>query len=128
LVRISNSIRQLAERRIETSPADDRASTAASNDWHSERPHVVKTVAGNGDVTVDPSVGEIRVTFNKSMADRSWSWVQTAKDTFPESIGDVRYLKDGKTCVMPVEAGKKYVVWFNSANFQNFKDVDGRAA
>jgi hypothetical protein len=130
LVRISNSLRQLAERPIETNPAADRVVAAAPTDWHAERPHVVNTVPENGNVAVDPSLTEIRVTFNRPMADGSWSWVQVAKDTFPESTGEVRYLKDGKTCVMPVklEGGKKYVVWFNSANFQNFKDVDGRPA
>jgi RNA polymerase sigma-70 factor (ECF subfamily) len=130
LVRISNSLRQLAERPIEMTAAADDTSTAASNDWRAERPHVVKTVPENGDLTVHYSLGQIQVTFDKPMADKSWSWVQAAKDTFPASTGDVHYLKDGKTCVMPVklEGGKKYVVWFNSTNFQNFKDVDGRPA
>jgi hypothetical protein len=31
---------------------------------------------------------------------------------------------------MPVtlEPGTKYVVWFNTASYQNFKDTDGRPA
>ena len=75
-------------------------------------------------------MSEIRVTFSKPMADRSWSWVRISKDSFPESAGEVHYLDDGKTCVMPVKLvpGKKYIVWFNSANYHNFKDREGRPA
>ncbi len=75
-------------------------------------------------------LAEIRVTFNKPMADQSWSWVQLSNDSFPESTGEIHYMEDEKTCVMPVklEPGKKYIIWLNSANYHNFKDSDGRPA
>ena len=84
----------------------------------------------NGATDVDPATNEIRVTFDKEMADECWSWVRSSPEAFPESTGDVHYLEDMKTCVMPVklEPGTKYVVWFNTANYQNFKDREGRPA
>ena len=56
--------------------------------------------------------------------------MRSSSEAFPESAGDVHYLEDLKTCVMPVklEPGTKYVVWFNTGNYQNFKDREGRPA
>jgi RNA polymerase sigma-70 factor (ECF subfamily) len=126
----------MAQRANEQTLADLRAAltklsaSAPVSDWHADRPRVVETSPASGATDVDPATSEIRVTFNKAMADRSWSWVQVSKEAFPETAGEIRYLDDMKTCVMPVklEPGKKYVVWFNTAKFQNFKDVDGRPA
>ncbi len=93
-------------------------------------PVVVKTEPAAGNTEVDPSVKEIRVTFSKRMADRSWSWSQLSDDTFPQTTGKPKYLKDGKTCVLPVklEPGKTYAFWLNSEKFQNFKGRDGQPA
>jgi hypothetical protein len=93
-------------------------------------PVVVKTVPESGDTGVDPSVSEIRVTYSKAMRDGSWSWSQISKESFPETTGKPHYLKDGKTCVLPVklEAGKTYVIWLNSQKFRNFKDKGGQPA
>jgi hypothetical protein len=98
--------------------------------WEAIRPRVVDTFPRNGDTDIDPSISEIRVTFDKEMSDRSWSWVRSSDEPFPEASGDVHYLTDLKTCVMPVklEPGTKYVVWFNTVKYQNFKDRDGRPA
>jgi hypothetical protein len=98
--------------------------------WLAERPHVVETSPAYDANDVDPAITEIRVTFDKPMTDKSWSWVRSSSNEFPESAGEVHYLDGMKTCVMPVklEAGKKYTVWFNTANYQNFKDADGRPA
>jgi Bacterial Ig-like domain len=98
--------------------------------WETDRPRVVETFPAEGATDVDPNTSEIRVTFDKTMADKSWSWVRSSPEAFPESAGDVHYLEDGKTCVMPVklQPGTKYVVWFNSAKYQNFKDREGRPA
>ena len=89
-----------------------------------------RTFPASGAADVDPATAEIRVTFDHAMAKGSWSWVQTSKETFPESAGDVHYWDDGKTCVMPVklEPGTKYVIWLNTNKYQNFKDTEGRAA
>jgi RNA polymerase sigma-70 factor (ECF subfamily) len=93
-------------------------------------PVAVKTVPQAGDVSVDPAITEIRVTFSKPMTDKSWSWSQISDGTFPRATGKPHYLNDGKTCVLPVklEPGKTYVLWLNSQKFRNFKDKDGRPA
>jgi hypothetical protein len=91
---------------------------------------VIKTVPAAGDTRVDPNLKEIRVTFSKDMTtEKSWSWVQMSTDTFPKITGDVHYV-DKRTCVAPVtlEAGRTYVIWFNSGKFANFKDSYGIAS
>jgi hypothetical protein len=98
--------------------------------WLADRPHVVETSPARDAKNVDPDTAEIRVTFDKPMTDESWSWVRSSSNDFPESTGEVHYLDDMKTCVMPVqlEPGTKYTVWFNNSTYQNFKDADGRPA
>jgi RNA polymerase sigma-70 factor (ECF subfamily) len=93
-------------------------------------PVVVKTMPQAGDGEVDPALTEIQVTFSKDMADGSWSWATASKASFPTIDGKPKYLKDQRTCVLPVklEPGKTYAVWINSAKFKNFKDADGRSA
>jgi RNA polymerase sigma-70 factor (ECF subfamily) len=93
-------------------------------------PVVVKTVPQAGADDVDPKLTEIRVTFSKDMTDDSWSWATLSEETFPKVDGKPKYLKDRRTCVLPVklEAGKTYAVWVNSEKFDNFKDADGRPA
>jgi len=94
-------------------------------------PVVVKTVPMSGDTAVDASkTTEIRVTFSKPMADKSWSWSQISDATALPIKGDVKYDADGRTCIAPVklEPGKTYVTWLNSQKFTNFKDKDGQPA
>jgi hypothetical protein len=93
-------------------------------------PVVVQTVPAAGATDVDPSLGELRVTYSKPMQDGSWSWSTWGEETFPEMTGDPRYLPDGRTCVLPVnlEPNKFYATWLNSQKFQNFKDRDGHPA
>jgi RNA polymerase sigma-70 factor (ECF subfamily) len=94
-------------------------------------PVVVRTEPASGDTQVDAAkVKEIRVTYSKKMADKSWSWSQISDETFPKVAGDIAYDKDRRTCVLPVklEPGKTYVLWLNSEKFQNFKDAAGRPA
>lgn len=91
-------------------------------------PVVVKTVPEAGATGVDPTTTEIRVTFSKPMQDGSWSWV--GKEYFPETVGNPRYLADGRTCVLTVKLkpGQTYVIGINSESFGNFKDRNGRSA
>jgi RNA polymerase sigma-70 factor (ECF subfamily) len=93
-------------------------------------PVVVKTVPAPGATGVDPALGEIRTTFNKPMKDRSWSWVQTSRETFPEVVGKIHYEPDGQTCVLPVKLkpGRTYVLWINRERFHNFRDAAGNSA
>lgn len=93
-------------------------------------PVVVKTVPENGAEDVDPNLTEITVTFSKDMHDGSWSWTQRSDDTFPQTTGEIHYLKDKRTCVLPVklEPGKTYYIGINSERFRNFKDQGRRPA
>jgi RNA polymerase sigma-70 factor (ECF subfamily) len=93
-------------------------------------PVVVKTFPVAGAQGVDPALTEIRVTYSKAMQDGSWSWSTWGQENFPETAGKIRYLSDGRTCVLPVklQPGKFYASWLNSDKFKNFKDKDGRPA
>ena len=97
-------------------PAQDAVSV------ESTPPVVVKTFPQPGDTKVDPSIREICVTFSKDMmTEEMWSWVIHTKETFPEIAGDVKYLDDKRTCVLPVrlKPGKTYAIWFNSPNYRH---------
>lgn len=94
-------------------------------------PVVVKTVPESGDVGVDPTLGEIRVTFSKDMMTNDmWSWVMASEATFPKTQGKSHYLADKRTCVLPVklDPGKTYVIWINSEAHNAFRDLGNRPA
>jgi hypothetical protein len=89
-------------------------------------PSVVSTIPQCGDTAVDPGLKEIRVTFSKDMmTEKQWSVCQISDETFPKLDGDIRYLGDKRTCVVPVklEPGKTYVLWFNMGKWTNFRDT-----
>ncbi len=106
------------------------AQFSRAQDMDSLTPVVVKTVPEAGTKNVPPGEYEIKVTFSKEMADGSWSWSSSWKDSTPESVGKPKYETDHKTCVMKVrlEAGKTYGYWLNSEKFHNFKDTQGHPA
>jgi hypothetical protein len=91
---------------------------------------VVRTIPEAGTSDVDPKLTEIQVTFSKDMQDRSWSWAQASKESFPALDGKPKYLADKRTCVLPVKLrpGKTYAIWLNSQKFGNFKDTEGHPA
>jgi RNA polymerase sigma-70 factor (ECF subfamily) len=93
-------------------------------------PVVVQTIPMSGATDVDPSLSEIKVTFSKEMHVTSWSWVQISADTFPDLIGKPYYMEDRRTCVANVklQPGKTYVIWFNSEDYRNFRDLPGHPA
>lgn len=94
-------------------------------------PVVIKTLPTAGDTEVDPSIKEIRVTFSKDMmTEKMWAWVQISQETFPKVTGEIRYLKDKRTCVAPVklEPGKAYVIWFNRGKYNSFRDENNNPA
>lgn len=93
-------------------------------------PVVVKTVPQAGDLQVDPALTEIQVTFSKKMTDGSWSWSSVSNETTPEMPGEPHYLKDKKTCVLPVklEPGHAYAFWLNSEQFHGFASKEGQPA
>jgi Bacterial Ig-like domain len=91
---------------------------------------VVKTEPQAGLTDVDPNIKEIKITFSKKMLNNSWSWGQISDETMPKTTGKPLYLKDGKTCVLPVqlEPGHTYVLQLNAldGHFANFKDAQKR--
>ncbi len=93
-------------------------------------PVVVKTIPEAGADDVDPKLTEIKVTFSKDMRDGAWSWAILSRENFPTMDGKPKYLRDKRTCVLPVklEPGKTYAVWVNSAKSDHFKDAGGRSA
>ena len=94
-------------------------------------PVVVKTYPQAGDLQVDPSLKEITVTFSKDMmTNQMWSWVMISKESFPQIVGEVKYLSDKRTCVAKVklEPGKTYAVWFNSEKHNAFRDTNNNPA
>ena len=96
-------------------------------------PVVVKTIPQSGAQNVDPSVGEIRVTFSKDMmTDRMWSWVIYTPEAFPKIVGEVKYLADKRTNVAQVKLrpNSTYAIWFNSPNYRHnaFRDTSNNPA
>jgi hypothetical protein len=126
---MKNQIKQIAGIVLATVLMTAKAAEpAAEVSVKSQSPSVVKTVPQAGDTAVDPAVKEIQVTFSKDMiTDRMWSFCQISKETFPKTgSGQIHYLADKRTCVMPVklEPGKTYVIWINRGQFTSFRDTD----
>jgi tRNA A-37 threonylcarbamoyl transferase component Bud32 len=96
----------------------------------SSRPVVVETQPVSGATDVEPGVAEIRVRFNKRMADGSWSWCTAWEGSSPEFISQPYFEADGRMCVAKVklEPGQTYAYWLNSRQFMNFTDRAGRPA
>ena len=95
-------------------------------------PSVVKTFPQSGTRNVDPSLKEVRVVFSKDMmTEQMWSWCYQTPETFPEiDKNRIHYLKDKRTCVLPVKLkpGKTYVIWINTEKFKNFRDIQNNPA
>lgn len=93
-------------------------------------PVVVKTVPEAGSKDVPAGEYEVRITFSKEMADRSWSWSTAWENSGPDIIGDIHYDADHRTCVAKVklEAGKTYGWWINSQKFHGFQDTQHHPA
>ena len=93
----------------------------------SKPPRVVSTFPQNGSQDVDPSIKEITVTFNEEMMDGNWSWAYDDKNKFPQIIGQAYYTDNNTKNILPVklEANKEYIIWINSADWQNFKNKNG---
>jgi len=107
----------------------EQMQAAVSGVLSSVQPVVVSTEPARGETEVDPSMTEIRVTFNKEMVDGNWSWCES-DEPYPETTGSPYYLEDHKTCVLPVklQPETEYVIWINSEEYRNFKDTHGLRA
>jgi RNA polymerase sigma-70 factor (ECF subfamily) len=110
---------QLVKRERGEGPGDKKPSDAP--------PVVVKTVPEAGSEAVDPGLKEVRVTFSKTMTDKSWSWATDESRGADLDGGNVRYDADKKTCVMDVKLkpDTTYAVWLNVGRFTNFQDANG---
>ena len=95
----------------------------------SQEPRVI-SVFPAGDQTVAAGPYTLRVTFDRPMQNRSWSFVQTSRGTYPECDGKPVRSADGRSFTMQcvARAGRAYEIWFNKAPYLNFKSADGRAA
>ena len=103
---------------------------AAEMSLESAPPVVVKTVPVAGATDVDPGFAEVKVTFSKAMQDGSWSWAMWNEESFPEATGQPKYLKDARTCILPVNLQPKkwYAIWLNTEQLKEFKDAGGQPA
>jgi hypothetical protein len=93
-----------------------------------EPPRVAATSPA-ADSAVSPAVAEISVTFDQPMIE-GWSFVRSDEGDFPDPAGQPVLKPDGKTIVLPVKLkpGVRYVVWLNTARYQNFKGASGETA
>ena len=103
---------------------------AAEVSLESAPPVVVRTVPVAGATDVDPGLAEIKVTFSKAMQDGSWAWAMWNGESFPETTGQPKYLKDDRTCILPVnlQPNKWYAIWLNTDQLKEFKDAAGQPA
>ena len=93
-------------------------------------PMVVTSVPEAFDNCVPANLKAMKVTFNRTMTDKCWSWTQRFEGMFPQIKGDVSYDRARRTCRMPVklEPGKVYWVGVNHAPYLSFKSTDGKPA
>lgn len=93
-------------------------------------PKVVSTAPSAFADDVLPDLRQISVTFDQPMKNKSWSWVQFDKSTFPKTAGQPHYDMTRKTCTLPVrlKPGKAYLVGINCRNAKNFKSASGKKA
>jgi hypothetical protein len=91
-------------------------------------PIVVSSVPAAGATEVDPTLSEIRVTFDQPMRDRSWSWVGGGP-SYPETTGEPRY-EEGRVAVLPVrlQPDHSYHLNINSERYTNFVSAQGESA
>ena len=97
---------------------------AAGSAQAQQAPKVVAMVPPSGATDVDPSLTELRVTFDQDMAG-GFSWTGGG-ETYPKSTGRPRWV-DRRTCVLPValEPGRSYQLGINSPSHRNFKSASG---
>lgn len=90
-------------------------------------PTIVSITPESGADDIDPSVSEIRVTFDMPMGP-GFSWTGGGP-RFPEIPNGKKptWSEDGKTCVLPVQLKPNwdYVLGLNSVSFNNFQSKWG---
>lgn len=88
-------------------------------------PEIVSMKPANDAEDVDPTIKELRVTFNVPMA-AGFSWTGGGPE-FPKTTGKPRWSKDHKTCILPValKPDSSYRLGLNSPSFKNFQSAEG---
>ncbi|MDP6111409.1 MAG: Ig-like domain-containing protein [Planctomycetota bacterium] len=94
---------------------------------------VIKTEPENRATGVDFTIQEIKVTYDRSMDQGSWSWIiHTNLGLYPGYRGSAnpRWEDKGKTCVLPVKLSPDtvYAIGVNSFRHTGFKDETGKTA
>jgi hypothetical protein len=91
-----------------------------------KRPKVVSMTPKNGSKEVDADLREIRIVFDRPMADQSWSIVGGGPQ-FPELVGKPSYDKARKVLTFGVKLkpGTAYHFMLNSDRFHSFRSSDG---
>ena len=86
-------------------------------------PRVVSVVPANGAAGVDPSIREIRVTFDMSMSRDGYSFVGRGEH-FPSVTGVARWI-DARTWAVPVKLRPNWEYGFgiNGRSFKNFRSI-----
>jgi len=90
-------------------------------------PQIVALTPRNGAQDVDPSLTELRVTFNVPMGD-GFSWTGGGPEYPNNPPGKKPYwTEDHLTCVLPVQlqAGSDYRLGLNSPSFKGFQSATG---
>ncbi len=92
-----------------------------------EAPRVVEMFPVNGDMDVNPSITQMRVTFDQDMGP-GYSWVGSGS-RFPKTSGEPYWL-NSRTCAVAVAlaADSDYELWINSDRFTKFASVSGTPA
>ena len=114
-------------------PTGDSGTTSTyvpqGNDVSLDRfpPVVIATIPPSGSVGVDVATDRLEVVFSKAMRDGSWSWVTTG---LPTPAGDASYASASVHVMENVvlDADTTYLAWLNYDGFENFVDIEGRAA
>lgn len=92
----------------------------------SEAPRVVATTPAAGE-TIAPGPFTLSVTYDRPMAERSFSFVQVSTESYPQCARTPFQSRDRRTfklrCV--ARSGGRYEVWFNRGRFANFRSADG---
>lgn len=97
-------------------------------------PRVIKTEPADRAVDVDPTIEEIKATFDRPMqTKKSWSWIlHRSLGAYPGYRGSAepKWENNGKTCVLAVKLtpGTLYAVGVNSFRHTGFRDKNGKTA
>ena len=105
---------------------------AGSSSWKTAvlaSPKIVSTVPTSGSV-IRSGPFVLSVTFDRPMLDRSYSFVQTSSETYPQCDNRPLRSADGRTFSMQctATAGRRYEIGFNRPPYMNFKSAAGEPA